>query len=81
CQVGHAWTADALLDARDTEIEGALWVAVRSLQEKAKLSRTLADKVGPGMMATRYTAAAEEADRALTVLRDRLSSIGLPGRE
>jgi two-component system chemotaxis response regulator CheB len=81
CQVGHAWTADALLEARDSEIEGALWVAVRSLQEKAKLSRTLAEKVGPGMMAVRYTAAADEADRALAVLRDRLSSIGLSGRE
>ena len=81
CQVGHAWTADALLDARDTEIEGALWVAVRSLQEKAKLSRTLAEKVGPGMTAARYVAAADEADRALAVLRDRLSSIGLAGRE
>jgi two-component system chemotaxis response regulator CheB len=81
CQVGHAWTADSLLDARDTEIEGALWVAVRSLQEKAKLSRTLAKKVGPGMTAARYVAAADEADRALAVLRDRLSSIGLAGRE
>lgn len=31
CHVGHAWTAEALLTARDDEVEGALWVAVRSL--------------------------------------------------
>lgn len=37
CQVGHAWTADALLKAQDDEVEGALWVALRSLQEKARL--------------------------------------------
>lgn len=37
CRVGHAWTAESLLRARDDEVEGALWIAVRSLQEKAKL--------------------------------------------
>lgn len=41
CRVGHAWTADALLKARDDEIEGAIWVALRSLREKAKMSRKL----------------------------------------
>jgi two-component system chemotaxis response regulator CheB len=41
CRVGHAWTPDALLGARDEEVEGALWVAVRSLLEKAKLARQL----------------------------------------
>jgi two-component system chemotaxis response regulator CheB len=43
CWVGHAWSADALLDARDDEVDGALRVALRSLQEKAKLSRKLAE--------------------------------------
>lgn len=48
CHVGHAWTSDALLRARDEEIETAMWVAMRSLQEKAKLSRRLAEQVTPG---------------------------------
>lgn len=34
CRVGHAWTGDALLDARDDEVERALWVALRSLQRR-----------------------------------------------
>lgn len=77
CQVGHAWTAEALLDARDHELEGALWVAVRSLQEKVRLSRELAVKAGPGPLFDRYAKIAAETDKALAVLRDRLSSAGV----
>ena len=77
CQVGHAWTAEALLDARDTELEGAMWIAVRSLQEKARLARDMADKAGTGRLVRRYTGIAEEAERALTLLSDRLSTTAL----
>ena len=73
CRVGHAWTSEALLKARDEEVEGALWVALRSLQEKVKLSRRLAQNVGSGMMFRRYTELADEAEHAMTVLGRRLS--------
>ncbi|BBY05490.1 chemotaxis protein CheB [Mycobacterium noviomagense] len=83
CQVGHAWTADALLRARDEEVEDALWIAVRSLQEKAKLSRRLADQVTPGMLSERYHALADEAEHAMSVLGSRLTEAygkqGTPG--
>ncbi|KUI43945.1 protein-glutamate methylesterase [Mycobacterium sp. IS-1590] len=74
CRVGHAWTADALLKARDDEIEGAIWVALRSLREKAKMSRRLADTVGPGTVRQRYLETAKEADRAALVLGEHLSA-------
>lgn len=74
CQVGHAWTADALLRARDDEIEGALWVAMRSLQEKTKLSRRLAGQVNPGILRNRYESIANEAEHAMGVLGNRLSA-------
>jgi len=73
CRVGHAWTADALLKQRDNEVECALWVALRSLQEKVKLSRRLAENVGPGAMRQRYNELADEAERAMSVLGKRLS--------
>ncbi len=76
CHVGHAWTRDALLAARDGEIENALWIALRSLQEKAKLARQLADTVEHGLLFERYTSLAEEAERALSVLSRRLSASG-----
>jgi two-component system, chemotaxis family, protein-glutamate methylesterase/glutaminase len=72
CRVGHAWTSDALLTARDNEVEGALWVALRSLQEKAKLSRRLAETVGSGALSARYTDVADEAERAMAILGKRL---------
>jgi two-component system chemotaxis response regulator CheB len=73
CWVGHAWTADSLLRARDAEVEGALWIAVRSLQEKANLSRKLAETTGTRGMSHRYSAMADEAEHAMSVLRERLS--------
>jgi two-component system, chemotaxis family, protein-glutamate methylesterase/glutaminase len=79
CQVGHAWTADALLQARDTEIENALWIAIRSLGEKAKLSRRLADTVGVGAAGTRYTELADEAERAMDILSKRLADTAPSG--
>jgi two-component system chemotaxis response regulator CheB len=78
CRVGHAWTADALLRARDDDVEGALWIALRCLQEKAKLSRKLAANVGRGGMYERYTALADEAEHAMIVLGKRLSEANPP---
>lgn len=81
CQVGHAWTAEPLLTAQDKEVEGALWVALRSLQEKARLARDLAGKTRPGLLARRYAAVAEETEHALGVLSERLSATAAHGGE
>ena len=46
CRVGHAYTAQSL-DAQQTEaVEGALWAAIRALEESASLARRMADKAG-----------------------------------
>jgi two-component system chemotaxis response regulator CheB len=75
CRVGHAWTPEALFRARDKETENALWVALRSLEEKAKLSRRHAGSVGPGALQRRYAEIAEETEHAVDVLRTRLADV------
>ncbi|HLG73524.1 MAG TPA: chemotaxis protein CheB [Chloroflexota bacterium] len=41
CRVGHAYTAEHLLSGQSQEIESAVWMAVRTLEEKAQLSDKL----------------------------------------
>jgi two-component system, chemotaxis family, protein-glutamate methylesterase/glutaminase len=83
CRVGHAWSAESLLAARDDEVDGALWVALRSLHEKAKLSRRLAEDSGSSPMGNRYHELADEAEHAISVLDRRLTAAdhdsGQPG--
>ncbi|MEZ0341012.1 chemotaxis protein CheB [Mycobacterium sp. pV006] len=73
CQVGHAWSADALLSACDGEVQRALWLAVRSLHEKSRLAHLLAEKAVSAAVRDRYIALAEESDKAAAVLRERLA--------
>ncbi|MEV3902530.1 chemotaxis protein CheB [Mycobacterium sp. NPDC050551] len=75
CRVGHAWSAETLLAARDDEIDNALWIALRSLQEKARMARKLADNVGPGRLGQRYSDVADESEHAATVLGQRLAAV------
>lgn len=72
CQVGHAWTADALLAAQGSELDRALWIALRVLEEKVALGERMADRArdrGSERVAERYDLLAEEARDAADVLR------------
>ena len=41
CHVGHAFTQEALLKSQDASIEEALWVSIRTLEEKRTLMKSM----------------------------------------
>ncbi|MFD5827721.1 chemotaxis protein CheB [Lentzea sp. NPDC060358] len=77
CLVGHGWTPDALLDAYNGGLERALWMALRTLEEKTALARRMAShsrQSGRELVASRYDNQEEEALAAAAVLRKYLLS-------
>jgi two-component system chemotaxis response regulator CheB len=62
CRVGHAYTAESLNTEQTEVVEGALWAAMRALEEGASLSRRMADKAkkrGNSLVAKRFEESAE----------------------
>jgi two-component system, chemotaxis family, protein-glutamate methylesterase/glutaminase len=72
CRVGHAWSVDSLLAEHGQAVEGALWMALRSLEEKAALSTQLSDgarETGRELTAARFAEQAGEAHTAADLIR------------
>ena len=61
CRVGHAYTAETLLAQQADQIEGALWTALRALEEHAALARRLAERAGTRGQTTSAAALTEQA--------------------
>jgi len=79
CRIGHAWSAETLLDEQAAALEGALWMALRSLEEKAALSRQMAKSArerGSGWAAERYDDASTENESASRLIRDLIERLG-----
>jgi two-component system chemotaxis response regulator CheB len=75
CHVGHAWSPESLLSQQSEALEGALWVALRSLQERAALARRMAEPArrrGHTLTASRFEEQGREAKQAAELLRDLL---------
>jgi glutamate synthase domain-containing protein 1 len=82
CHVGHAFSEEALFASQSRALEGALWSAVRALEEKAALSRRLAKQAGNrGLQraAAQFHGAAREAEHGSNILRHTL--LKSPGHE
>jgi two-component system chemotaxis response regulator CheB len=72
CHVGHAYTADSMIGAHAALVEGALWTAVRALEEKVELSHRLARhsrKRGLKRLAERYDEAVRLAEAGSSTIR------------
>jgi len=75
CHVGHAYSAETLLARQSDALEGALWSAVRALEEKAELARRLADRsrdMGLPRSSSQFESAAGEAERGSNMIRESL---------
>lgn len=82
CRVGHAWSAASLLDEQAAAMEGALWMALRSLEEKSSLSRRMADAArerGSRFAAERFDRASAESFQAGQLIRNLIQRIGETG--
>jgi two-component system chemotaxis response regulator CheB len=73
CLVGHRWSPESLLEEQASTMERAMWLAIRSLDERRRLTERLAESArsrGHTVSAARFRAAAEEATLAADALRD-----------
>jgi two-component system chemotaxis response regulator CheB len=79
CRVGHAWSPESLLTQQSEALEAALWIALRSLEERAALARRLAEPArrrGHRITASRFEEQATEAQQAAQLVRDLLLNRG-----
>jgi two-component system, chemotaxis family, protein-glutamate methylesterase/glutaminase len=72
CRVGHAWSPESLLSEQREQLEAALWIALRSLEERASLARRLAGPArqrGHRITAARFEEQAAESGNAAELVR------------
>jgi two-component system chemotaxis response regulator CheB len=84
CRVGHAWSPESLLAEQTVAMESALWMALRSLEEKAALNTDLGRRAavdGHDLTAARFDENAQETLRAAELVRRLIDEIGAPAEE
>lgn len=77
CRVGHAYSPETMLSAQTDLIEEALWSALKTLQENARLSHRLAAaerERGHDWMARRFEERENDARKRAEVIRQFLST-------
>jgi two-component system, chemotaxis family, protein-glutamate methylesterase/glutaminase len=75
CRTGHAYSSESLLAAQAESFEGALWSALRALEEKASLTRRLVARARDGghtLIAQRFQEQLQEAETHAGTLRNLL---------
>jgi two-component system chemotaxis response regulator CheB len=72
CLVGHRWSPQALLAEQSASVERVMWAAIRSMEERSRLTTRLAEaarKRGHTVSADQFSDAAYESQRSADALR------------
>ncbi|MDQ6643328.1 MAG: chemotaxis protein CheB, partial [Chloroflexota bacterium] len=72
CRVGHAFSIENMMAEQSEALETALWVALKTLQESADLSRRLAQQSrmhNQSRMAKRFDVKLQEAEQRITLIK------------
>jgi two-component system chemotaxis response regulator CheB len=75
CRVGHVYSPESMLSAQTDEVDRALWIALRTLEERAALSHRLAERGrdrGQAWIDAAFTTRARESEREAMVVRELL---------
>jgi two-component system chemotaxis response regulator CheB len=78
CLVGHRWSPESLLDEQTSAVERAMWLAIRSLDERRRLTARLAESArsrGHPISAAHFQASSQEAALAADVIRNATSKL------
>jgi two-component system chemotaxis response regulator CheB len=81
CHVGHAYSVDGLRAEQGSMLEGALWTALRALEESAALGRRLAHRAherGSPKTAELFEARAREDEQRADLVRQALAMTTAP---
>jgi two-component system chemotaxis response regulator CheB len=76
CRVGHAYSAESVVDGQAESVETALWTALRALLDRAQLCDRLAERVGEAGASRsreRFAAFAAEAREQAETIRSLLA--------
>ena len=79
CRVGHVYSPDSMLAAQTDSVDRALWAALRALEERAALTRRLAERARDrqhGGVADAFDTRATAAEQHASVVKDMLLSRG-----
>jgi two-component system chemotaxis response regulator CheB len=84
CQVGHAFTAEGLVEAQNDELERALAIAARTHRDRMRLFQTMEASARARNLphaADRRAKAAVESERLANVLRQAIESLRRVGEQ
>lgn len=76
CRVGHAYTAESMLEEKSEVLENALYLALNTLEESARIAERMADRSrghGRNRVGARFEERAREAKEQAAVIRQILT--------